>query len=474
MLISRAEIEPGHYVDVRIEEDRIAAIGSLAANPDEAVIEAGGAALLPGLHDHHLHFLAFASALGSLRCGPPDVHSERDLVQALTEAELPPGGDWLRGIGYHESVAGHIDRAWLDRHLPTTPVRVQHRTGRLWVVNTAGLECLLARAPGLPDENPELSRACVDGRFYDQDLRLRPLWSGGRPDIGAASRKLARLGVTGFTDMTPANDSKIAQMFAALQHSGAVLQSVLLAGQPGLNVPEHERLLIGPTKVHLHETNLPDFDDLCRLIRSSHAGLRPVAVHCVTEAELVYSLAAFRESGTLVGDRLEHASVAPDALLDEIADLKLLVVTQPNFVAERGDAYLAEVSAADHGSLYRGSGFLSWGIPLAGGTDAPFGDADPWLAMRAAVDRQTEQGAILCGAERLTPEQAVALFLGAAQTPDRPRCLHPGATADLCLLDQPWRRARLQLSSRRVSATLCRGRIVYQRVDQTPGQGLGC
>ena len=128
MLIIRAEIEPERCADVRIEGDRITAIGSFAANPDETVIEAGGAALLPGLHDHHLHFLAFASALGSLPCGPPNVHSERDLVQALTEAELPPDRDWLRGIGYHESVAGHIDRAWLDRHLPATPVRVQHRS----------------------------------------------------------------------------------------------------------------------------------------------------------------------------------------------------------------------------------------------------------------------------------------------------------------------------------------------------------
>ena len=40
---------------------------------------------------------------------------------------LPNLGEWLRGTGYHESVAGELDRHALDRWVPARPVRVQHR-----------------------------------------------------------------------------------------------------------------------------------------------------------------------------------------------------------------------------------------------------------------------------------------------------------------------------------------------------------
>ena len=62
------------------------------------------------------------------------------------------------------------------------------------------------------------------------------------------------------------------------------------------------------------------------------------------------------------------------------------VVTQPNFVAERGDQYLVDVPAAQHHELWRVATLTRAGVPVALSTDAPFGDADPWAAMRAAAD----------------------------------------------------------------------------------------
>ena len=87
---------------------------------------------------------------------------------------------------------------------------------------------------------------------------------------------------------------------------------------------------------------------------------------------------------------VEHAAVAPPDVASRLAKLSLTVVTQPNFVRERGDAYLADVEPRDRPWLYRGRGLLEASVPLGGGTDAPFGDPDPWAAMRAAVDRRTE------------------------------------------------------------------------------------
>jgi predicted amidohydrolase YtcJ len=448
MLIANAEVYGSNVADVRIENGHIAAIGHLQPRQAEPVIDARGGALLPGLHDHHIHLMSYAASLQSVACGPPDVHNAAQLISALAES-VPQRGGWVRGYGYHESVAGEIDRAWLDRHAPDVPVRIQHRSGRLWIVNSAGLALL----PGLP---------CHDGRVFDQSELLGAATRTTLPPVAEASRELACFGFTGLTDMTPQNDNAAARLLNAMHEDKTLLQRVWVAGTLELEGP-------GPTKVHLHDSAFPPFDKLHALMSASHARGRSVAVHCVTQAELVFALAAFREAGTQPGDRIEHASVTPPALFEQLVELQLTIVTQPNFVAERGDAYLAEVPVGEHDWLYRCRSFLTHDIPLAAGTDAPFGGADPWAAMRAAIDRQTGSGRTLGPREALTPEQALALFLGHADAPAQPRTIDIGATADLCLLDRRWGEARTSLSRDYVRATLRGGKLIFDRVDESPG-----
>jgi predicted amidohydrolase YtcJ len=101
---------------------------------------------------------------------------------------------------------------------------------------------------------------------------------------------------------------------------------------------------------------------------------------------------------------------------------------------------------------------------VAGSTDAPFGDPDPWRAMAAAVDRRTRAGAVLGAEERLEPAHALDLFLG---PPDRPggraRAVVPGAPADLCLLDAPLVEVLAAPSADRTAATIVAGRVVWTR-----------
>ena len=69
LLIRRAEVAGRGPVDVRIAGSRIVAIGpALDPASGEPTLDAAGAALIPGLHDHHLHLLALAAAQRSVRC----------------------------------------------------------------------------------------------------------------------------------------------------------------------------------------------------------------------------------------------------------------------------------------------------------------------------------------------------------------------------------------------------------------------
>jgi len=464
VLIARAEIDGGSPVDVRISAGRIAEVApGLQREPGEELLDAAGGALLPGLHDHHIHLRALAAAENSLRCGPPEVTKAEALAAALATAG---GSDaWLRGIGYHESVAGELDRERLDALIRDRPLRIQHRSGALWMLNSAGVERLgLDTGTDVPGvERDAAGRAT--GRLFRLDAWLRGRIAGtSLPSLRTVSRRLAAFGVTGLTDATHTNAAAEIAAFAAAAESGELLQRVLVMGGPALPASHCAAVKRGPRKLMLDERALPDFEAVRDAIADAHHEERALAVHCVTRAELVLAAAAFAAAGCRAGDRIEHAAVAPPDAVALLAELPLTVVTQPNFVHERGDAYRVDVDPAERPWLYRCRGLLAASVPLGGGTDAPFGDPDPWAAMRAAVDRRTRNGAVLGPGEELTPERALALFTSPALAPgDAPRAIAAGEPADLCLLDRPWSAARSVLASALVATTIRAGRVLWQR-----------
>jgi predicted amidohydrolase YtcJ len=187
----------------------------------------------------------------------------------------------------------------------------------------------------------------------------------------------------------------------------------------------------------------------------------PVAIHCVTAAQLVVTIAALKQAGTRTGDRIEHAAVTPRDVVADLARLGVTVVTQPNLVAERGDQYLADIPAGEHGELWRVASLLSASIPVALSTDMPFGDDDPWAAMRAAVRRTTLSGAILNAGESVTPATALKMFLGRPERPAEPRFIQSGQPGELCVLAVAPAVALAELDAEMVAATVIGGQLAY-------------
>ena len=265
---------------------------------------------------------------------------------------------------------------------------------------------------------------------------------------------LARAGVTGVTDAGADNDARSLARLERAHSSGELPQRVLAMGGAGLASAAHGRS--SSTRSRFRPSRISR-----RTIREAHAQERPVAFHCATRVELAFALAGLEVAGSRRGDRIEHASVAPPELVESVRALGLTVVTQPSFVAERGDRYHEDVEPRDLPWLYRGRAWLAHGVPLAAGSDAPYGAPDPWRAMRAAVSRRTESGRLLGSAEALTPEEALALFTSSPEQPGlEERRVAVGERADLCLLRVPWREARQRLSADLVASTWIGGELV--------------
>ncbi len=454
----------GRIVDVRVAGPAIAQVGpGLRPVGAVEVVDGAGGALLPGLHDHHIHLLATAAASSSVSVGPSHVADRARLQSALRTADqaLPPGR-WLRAVGYHEVVAGELDRVVLDAIVSNRPVRVQHRTGARWTLNSVAIEALQldqVEAPGAERDH----RGELTGTFHRADDWLRRRWADPEPlALAPLGERLISCGVTGVTDATPFEDRSGLDLLADAVASGALPQRVVVMGGldlVGLSFPAGVEQ--GPVKLVIDDSAYPSLAALAEGIDMAHRHSRCVAIHCVTRTAVVLAIAAWQDAGSRPGDRIEHGAVMTPELHPDIARLGLTVVTQPGFISERGDEYLADVDRDDLPHLYPCASLLDGGVAVAGSTDAPYTDVDPWASMRAAVHRTTPRGTVLGGAEAVSAQRALHLFLG---SPDRPggqtRTVTPGAPSDLCLLGVPLAAALRDLDASNVVATSRGGALV--------------
>lgn len=471
MILSDAEVG-GLRCDVRIEGDRVVDVGPRALRrPGEEMIDARGGALLPGLVDHHIHLLALAAAGTSVHAGPPAVRDSRSLAAALEQAKAGRDG-WVRGVGYAESVAGLLDAQALDRLHARRPVRLQHRSGALWMLNSlaiARLGLYSVHHPGI--ERDETGHPT--GRLWRADALLKERLPDDPPDLAEVGARLAGYGITAVTDASPDLGDSTLDLLTRAVSDGRIPQRVHLLGVPsGRKAPEGTTA--GPVKIVLADGDLPVLPELTGRIAAEHARGRPIAVHCVTREALVMLIVALRDAGPLPGDRIEHGALIPRELLQDLRMLGVRVVTQPGFIADRGDDYLTDVPEEDQRDLYRYASLLRAGIPVAPSSDAPYGPADPWQVIRAARDRHTARGRLLSAAERVTAKQALAGYLTSPEDPGgRPRSVRPGVQADLLLLDRPLERALAAPSAEYVRLVIRWGRVVFDRDGLLAPGGTG-
>jgi len=444
MVLRDAEVAGRGVVDVLLKDGLVGAIGRGFVADD--VIDCEGAAVLPGLHDHHLHLLALAAALTSVSVGPPEVRTVDDLAHVLRAAS--PAGGWLRGVGYDEAVAGDLDADVLDRLCPDVALRVQHRSGALWILNTPAL-ALVGAADATDVAGIERHRdGRPTGRLWRADA-----WLSGRtgalppPDLATVSGRLAGYGITGVTDATPA----LTASARAVLTNGAIVQRLTMLGDADGTAP---------VKIVLDDHDLPSWDAFFAEVQRARP--RPVALHCVTAASLVLALAVLEELGVVVGDRVEHAAVCPPEAIARLAAMGVAVVTQPSLPARRGDAYLERVDPPDLPHLWPFRSLLDGGVRVGCSSDAPYGDADPWASIAAAVDRRTPSGRTIAPHEAVTAAEALNGYLGRPEDPGgRARRVAPGEPADLVLLEDPLTTTLRRPRATRVRATFIAGRQVF-------------
>ena len=447
------------------------------------VVDCQGKTLLPGLIDAHMHLFAYGANLLAVDCSPRAVRSVSEIQAALARraAEQAPG-QWVRGWGYDEfslAEGRHPHRSDLDAAVPHHPVRLIHRSGHASVLNGAAMDRL-----GIGSETPEPPGGMIDrdtatgeltGYFLEMEDRLAsmgtPTLTGEEMERGLelACRRLLGLGVTSIHEATPSNAMAQWDRMHSMKRRGRLpvrvhkmfgpddlkeLEARELffgAGEPGLNV--------GAVKIMLNETGetvLPEPDVLNDRVYAAHQAGYQVAFHAVEERGIEAALGAVEAAlhrsaaeassiaalGIRLQDhrhRIEHCGVCPPELARRIRALGMVVVTQPGFIAEHGQRYLAQVPEAKQRWLYPVGTLMKAGVSVAFGSDCPVAPPGPLAAIGAAMTRRAGDGRLVGPDESISLLDAVAMHTAAgayAASDEHDRgTIAAGRLADLVLLE---------------------------------------
>jgi predicted amidohydrolase YtcJ len=475
---------PAEPCRLRLDGGRIVARTALARDPpsrDAVILGDADALLLPAFADPHLHLVACAAdrAGVDLTDDPPATIAQL-LDRLRASASILPAGTWLRASGYDEAWLAerrHPTRAELDAALPGHPLRLRHATRHATLLNALGWS-RLEQTLGMPspDRAPRAADGAPLGRVFGLEPEITRVVGPIEPaalahGLRAVGSALAQLGVVHLDEVTASNDAARVRRLAEAVAAGDLPQRVRAfvgdadEAEPARRAAEGRVEIAGVKLLARSTDEVHGRDFVDRLRRARRRGL-PVAVHAVEPDVIVAVLDALaaappRAGANDVSDRLEHASLCPPEVVRRIARAGFAVVTQPAFVAWRGDKYRREVEAPLHEWLYPLRDLLAAGVLVAAGSDAPVVPLDPRLALDGAMRRTTRDGDVIGAVQALDEPSALDLITAA---PARlrgadARCgLVAGATADVLVLDADswpgrWRELRIR-------HTVAAGRVI--------------
>jgi predicted amidohydrolase YtcJ len=494
----------GRAEAIAIRDGRVLAVGSddearAAAGPGAEVVDLDGATVIPGLIDPHNHLLATGEVLGEIALY--DVRSIGELQERVREAVagVEPGR-WVLGRGWDESLLAEQrmpNRHDLDAVAPDNPVVLERVWNKL-VVNTAALKAL-GIDETTPDPPADVNYAgsfdreesgYPTGIFRDRAKDLVRLNMPQRTEaelveaIGRASRAYNALGITAIVDpglLPPQIDAYMRAVDAgALSMRGDLLMSAW-GFVPAAEEPELEERIggmrerwpdrgemarlagvkllpdggIGDRTARVSEPYVGEPDnygvwaipegELPERIRWVHDRGWPMDIHtCGDEAQRV-SVKGFADAQEAnpkpeLRHRVHHAYLPTPDTLARMANHRIPALISTPFIRSLGESYVQSLGEARAERMMPYRTYLDAGVPLAGSSDSPVADHNPWVGMATALTRKTVYGRVLGAGEVLAPDEALALYttgaaFGMGREAELGR-LAPGYLADLVVLDR--------------------------------------
>jgi predicted amidohydrolase YtcJ len=431
------------------------------AGPRTQVLDLGGAAVLPGFIDSHVH--PITGGAGLLRCSLLGLATLAEYTDAISEyAAAHPEREWVEGGGWSMDAfeRGVPAAAQLDAVVPDRPAILRNRDGHTAWVNSAALRLAgLTAATGDPadgrierDAGGSPSGALHEGAMALVDRLLPPPTERFQVEALAAGQAyLHSLGITGWQDAhvgaDPDDTATYLRLLADGELSARVTGAQWFERDRGAEQVaeftarrrqfERDLFRLGTVKImldgvcethtaalsgsyldgHGHatgNTGLSFFTDadLATYVRLLDAEGFQVHFHAVGDRAVTQALDAVEAARGANGDRgnrhhVAHVQVVSPADVQRFRRLGVTVNAQPLWA--RLEPQMTELTLPFLGpelgrQQYPFGDFESAGAAMAFGSDWPVSTPDPFREMHVAVNRTP-----VPDRTRWTPEDGVFL-----------------------------------------------------------------
>ncbi|WP_435060944.1 amidohydrolase [Amycolatopsis thermoflava] len=434
----------------------------------------GGAPVVPGFNDAHLHFSMLGKEMTQLDLSAEAAPTLDALYRRVEEwAAGKPDGAWVIGNGYDQNKIGeHPTRQVLDRIAGGRPVYLVHNSNHMAVANTEAF-----RRAGHPDPDvvtapPGGSAVFRDGvhtgLLQEQAMTLVSHVLKPVPQeelvaaLEAASAWALRHGLTSVTE--PGIGGRLighgpadARAFQTAYERGNLRTRVTAMpfidavhdlgrvddGLDGWGLDlglrsgiGDEWFRLGPVKIVSDGSLIGRTAAMCCDYRDSpgnrgfllaeaealrenilrgHENGWQIATHAIGDHALDVVLGAYKEAQKRLPrpdarHRVEHVGVASDEQVARIVSAGVIPVPQGRFISALGDGFLAALGADRVERAYRMRSFVEAGVELPGSTDAPVVPGEPLISIHDMVNRRSASGAPIAPGEALTPAQALRAY----------------------------------------------------------------
>lgn len=508
---------------IAVRDGRILAVGGLeevreAAGQGARRVDLGGRAVIPGLIDAHIHFLAYARYL--TRIDLEGIRSKEEVLEkvAAKARELGPGR-WVLGMSWNNNLWSPPDfptRHDLDRVAPENPVLLDRKDLHSCWVNSLAL-----RRANVTRDTPDPPGAAIgrdeagepNGMLYESAVRLirQAVDDKEEEDVAILRNALKVVAGMGVTGMHAPEGPDAFSAYQQLEASGELsVRMVMLLAYAGLDRAigvglrtgfGSDRLAIGPVKIfsdgalgsqtaqmlepyegnpnNMGISTIPQEELEEAIVRAGEAGI-PCAIHAIGDAANRRVLDAFEKARERerpgpqrrLLHRIEHAQLLHPTDIPRFAKLGVVASMQP--VHATSDMRAADrLWGARSRYSYAWRSLLDTGAPVAFGSDAPVETPNPFAGIHAAVTRQDAEGYPEGGwypEERITIEEAVRAYtVDAARSAPYLKggvtgTLTAGAVADLLVLDRDLFEVEAgEIKDVRPLATVVGGEAVYDK-----------
>lgn len=466
------------------------------------VIDCKTKTILPGFIDAHLHLFAFAESLVTLNLEPRNnIRSISDIQTKIREtSQQQPPGTWIRGRGYNEFYLAekrHPTRWDLDTVTPVHPIKLTHRSGRAYVLNSlalklAGISKETADPPeGLIDRDIETGEptGLLFGMSDELTKVVPPLeYNQMEQGIKLAGKELCALGITSIHDASPRNNLDRWKLIQHWKNDGLLRTRVrMMLGKEGFEEyhghrfpaqVDENQVSVGGVKTIVHETTgqlSPDQFELNEMVLNVHRSEFQAVLHAIEgkTIEAACDAVEYALQKSPKSDhrhRIEHCSVCPSSLAKRIASLEMMVVTQPSFIFYNGDRYLRTVPDSNLQHLYPIGTLMKNNVVVAGSSDCPIVPASPLIGIYSAISRRTEKGHSILPEEGILPVEALRMYTEyaarAAFEEKIKGSITPGKVADLVVLNgDPTKLPPDEIKNIKVEMTLLNGEVVWDKTS---------